>query len=102
MQKTELQKIVGNYQIIASKIVREWNGHLEMFSVPQAIENSREFLLLRTDILQKTVVVCSFNISMKVLDRVFNEVIVKARHNITIEQSGEVVTSRCHSNKISG
>ena len=58
-----------------------------MFSVPQAIENSREFLLLRTDILQKTVVVCSFNISMKVLDRVFNEVIVKARHNITINRA---------------
>ena len=56
-----------------------------MFSIPQAIEKSREFLLFRTDILQKTVVVCSFNISMKVLDRVFNEVIVKARHNITIE-----------------
>ena len=28
----------------------------EMFSLPPAIENSRQFLLLRTDILQKTVV----------------------------------------------
>ena len=56
-----------------------------MLSVPQAIENSKEFLLLRTDILQNIVVGCSFNISMKVLDRVFNEVIVKAHHNITIE-----------------
>ena len=34
------------------------NGHLEIFSFPQAIENSRQFLLLRTDISQKTVVGC--------------------------------------------
>ena len=34
----------------ASKIVHEWNGHLEIFSLSQAIENSREFLpSLRTD-----------------------------------------------------
>ena len=32
------------------------NGHLEICSRPQAIENSRQCLLLRTDILQKTVV----------------------------------------------
>ena len=48
----------------ASKIVHEWlmngNGHLEIFSLSQAIENFREFLLLRTDILQKTVVGCSW------------------------------------------
>ena len=30
--------------------------HLKTFSLPQAIENSRQFLFLRTDILQKTVV----------------------------------------------
>ena len=41
-----------------TKIVHEWNGHLEIFSLPQAIENSRQFLLLRTDILQKTVLGC--------------------------------------------
>ena len=34
----------------------EWNGHLELFSPLQVIENSRQYLLLRTDILQKTVV----------------------------------------------
>ena len=45
MLKIKLQKI-------------EWNGHLEMFSRPQAKENSRQSLLLRTDILQKTVVGC--------------------------------------------
>ena len=42
----------------ASKIVHEWNGHIEIFSLPQVIENSRQYLLLRTDILQKTVVGC--------------------------------------------
>ena len=29
----------------ASKIVREWNGHLEVFSRPQVIENSRQYFL---------------------------------------------------------
>ena len=40
------------------KIVLEWNDHLEIFNLPQVIENSRQYLLLRTDILQKTVVGC--------------------------------------------
>ena len=31
-------------------------SHLEIFSLPQAIENSRQFSLPRKDILQKTVV----------------------------------------------
>ena len=39
----------------ARKIVHKWNGHLEIFSLPQAIENVRQFVLLRTDILQKTI-----------------------------------------------
>ena len=39
-----------------SKIVHEWKGHLEIFNPPQAIENFRQFLLLRTDILQNTAV----------------------------------------------
>ena len=29
----------------ASKIVHEWNGHLEIFSLPQGIENSSHFCL---------------------------------------------------------
>ena len=33
-------------------------SHLEIFSRPQVIENSRQYLLLRTDSLQKTVFVC--------------------------------------------
>ena len=46
---------------LASKFVREWDGHvesLEMFSLPQVLENSRQYLPLRTDILQTTVVGC--------------------------------------------
>ena len=42
----------------ASKIVHEWNGHAESFSRSELVENSRQYLLLRTDILQKTVVGC--------------------------------------------
>ena len=42
----------------ASKIVHEWNGHLEIFSRPQVIENSRQYLLLQTDILKETVIEC--------------------------------------------
>ena len=52
IQKIKLQKMVGN----SLKIKHEWNGHLEILSLPQGIENSRQFLLLRTDILQKTAV----------------------------------------------
>ena len=58
MQKTKLQKIVGNLLDTATKTVHEWNGHPEIFSLPQVIENCRQFLLLRTDIVQKTVVRC--------------------------------------------
>ena len=39
-------------------MVGEWNGHLGILSPPQGIENSRQFLLLLTDILQKTVDRC--------------------------------------------
>ena len=38
------------------QIVHEWNGHLDIFSCPQIRENSRQYLLLQTDILQNTVV----------------------------------------------
>ena len=40
----------------ASKIVHEWNGHLEIFRIPQVIKNYRQYLLLKTDISLKTVV----------------------------------------------
>ena len=40
----------------ASRILHEWNDHLEIFSRSQVIQNSRQYLLLRTDILQKTLV----------------------------------------------
>ena len=35
----------------ASKIVHEWNSHLEIFSCAQVAENSRQCLLLHPDIL---------------------------------------------------
>ena len=54
--KCENQTSENRREFRASKFVREWNGHLEIFSLPQVIENSRQYLLLQTDILQKTVV----------------------------------------------
>ena len=54
---SELWKIIfKNFIRWAPKIVHEWNGHLDVFSRPQVIENSRQYLLLRSDILKKTVV----------------------------------------------
>ena len=44
----------------ASKIVLKWNGHLEIFSLPQAIEIVRQFVVLQSDYLQKTVAGCPF------------------------------------------
>ena len=56
--KNETSKNRSGFIGKASKILHEWNGHLGTFSCPQAIENSRQHLLFRTDILQKTVVGC--------------------------------------------
>ena len=37
----------------------KWNSYLEIFSLPQAIENYRQFLLVRKDMIsEKTVVGC--------------------------------------------
>ena len=56
MGKIKLQKIVRNLIDNLRKLYM--NGHLERSSLPQAIENSRQLLLLRTDISQKTVTGC--------------------------------------------
>ena len=56
-EKLNFRKSQGIYQI-SYKTVHEWKSHLEIFSLPQVIENCRLFLFLRTDILQKTVVGC--------------------------------------------
>ena len=40
------------------RIVLEWNGHIEIFSLLPAIKNSSQFLLLGKNILQKTVNGC--------------------------------------------
>ena len=52
MSKIKLQKIVGSLlDISVENCICEWNDHLEIFSHPQAIENFRQFLLVRTDIV---------------------------------------------------
>ena len=62
MWKIKLQKILGNLLAWLDELrklhvhVNEWNGHLEIFN--QVKENSKQNLLLQTDILQKTVVGC--------------------------------------------
>ena len=53
MGKIKLKKNLREFVRQASKIVHQWNGHLEIFSPPEAIENSRQFLFLRTDIFTK-------------------------------------------------
>ena len=54
-EKIKLQKIVGK---LLGKNCTEWKVHPENFSLPQAVENSRQLLLLRTDTSQKKVVGC--------------------------------------------
>ena len=54
-------KIVGNLLDKLRKVYM--NGTLEIFSPPQVIENSRQCLLLRADVLLKTVVSCPCNVS---------------------------------------
>ena len=49
----------------ANCTMHEWNGHVEIFSRPQVIEISRQYLLLRTDILQTKVVGCPCWFCMK-------------------------------------
>ena len=56
IRKIKLKKIVGNSLEYVTKIVHEGNGHLKIRSLAEAIDNCRQFLLLRIDILQKTVV----------------------------------------------
>ena len=55
-EKNKLQKIVGNLFATLRKLDMNGTGRLEIFSRPQVIENFRQYMLLRTDILQKTTV----------------------------------------------
>ena len=60
LRKITLQKMVGNLLDRLRKLyMLEGNGHLEIFSGPEVIDNSRQYLHLWTDILQKTIVGCS-------------------------------------------
>ena len=56
--KKKMCDIALEFNGSVSEIVQEWNGHLEIFSRSQATQNSRHFILLWTDILQKTIVGC--------------------------------------------
>ena len=53
----------------ANCTMHEWNGHVEIFSRPQVIEISRQYLLLQTDILQAKVVGCPCWFCMKQTNR---------------------------------
>ena len=57
-EKLNFRKSLGIYIRQAPKTVHEWNVHPEIFSDPQAKENYGQYLLLRTDILEKTVAGC--------------------------------------------
>ena len=47
MPKILLHKIIGNLLDKLRKLyMHEWNGHLEILSFPQGIENCRQFVLL--------------------------------------------------------
>ena len=52
--KTQTSENRSEFIRRASVIIKEGNGHLEIFIRPQVIENSRRYLRLGTDILQKT------------------------------------------------
>ena len=52
-------KYVGNLSDKPFETLK--NGHLEIFDRPQVIENSKQYLLLRTDILQRKVVRCPWS-----------------------------------------
>ena len=57
LQKTVIRELVDKPR----KMYMDGTGRPEILSLPQGIENSRQFLLLRTDILQKTVVGCPWS-----------------------------------------
>ena len=62
MRIIKLQKIVIRELVDKPReMYMDGTGHLEILSLPQGIENSRQFLLLRTDILQKTVLECPWS-----------------------------------------
>ena len=55
MEKIKLQKIVKNLlDKLRKLIVRAWNGQLEMFRLPQHIEDSTQFLFLRFNYLRSS------------------------------------------------
>ena len=47
------QKSRGSLLDIAPEIVNEWKGYLEIFSFPQAVENSRQFFCFSKQIFYR-------------------------------------------------
>ena len=52
MLKNKVQKILGNLLDKLKKLYLNGTAHLELFSRPEPMEDSRPCLLFRTDILQ--------------------------------------------------
>ena len=52
MLKNKVKKILGNLLDKLKKLYMNGTAHLEIFSRPEPIEDSRPCLLFRTDILQ--------------------------------------------------
>ena len=52
MLKNKVQKILGNLLDKLKKLYMNGTAHLEIFSRPEPMEDSRPCLLFRTDILQ--------------------------------------------------
>ena len=52
MLKNKVQKILGNLLDKLKKLYLNGTAHLEIFSRPEPMEDSRPCLLFRTDILQ--------------------------------------------------
>ena len=55
---TQIKNHVGSLLDIAPEIVNEWNGYLELLAFLKLLKILGNFLLLQTDILQKTVIEC--------------------------------------------
>ena len=63
MWEIKLQKIFGNLLDKLRKLYLNGSSHVQIFSRPQAIENSSQNLLPWTDNLQETVIGCPCDIS---------------------------------------
>ena len=76
--KIRLKKIVGNFSQVryfSFENCKWMERSSRIFSHPQVIENPRQYLLLRIDILQKTVVECHWQLSSRFVQYRFSRAI---------------------------